>query len=97
MSMFRNLLLLIIELVVVTVEWSMSCIVRLRDYGVRVWKNNAMRKWVLEALDNSVAQFRRVVLYLEEIEMYLQCRIAYAKITKPMKYQYREISRNRIS
>lgn len=95
--MFRNLLLLIIELVVVTVEWSIGCIVHIRDYSVSVWKNNAMRKWVLETLDNSVAQFRRVVLYLEEIEMYLQCRIAYAKITKPMKYHYRQLSRNRTS
>jgi hypothetical protein len=84
-----------IELVVVLVEWVVDCILLISDYGVRVWKHNAMRKWVLATLDNAVAQFRRVVLYLEEIELYLQCRIAYAKITKPMKYQYRELSRNR--
>ncbi len=93
--MFRSFLLLIIECVVVTVEWSVGCIVLVRDYGIRVWKNNAMRKWVLETLDFSVARFRRFVSYLEEIEMHLRCRIAYAKITKPMKYQYRELSRRR--
>jgi len=93
--MFRNILLLIIEFVVVTVEWSVGCILLVRDYSVRVWKNNAMRKWVLEALDLSVSRFRRFVSYLEEIEMHLRCRIAYTKITKPMKYQYRELSRNR--
>ena len=95
--MLRNLLLLLVELMVVTVELSMGCIVLLRDYGVRVWKHNALRTWVLETLDISVARFRGVVLYLEEIEMYLQCRIAYAKITKPMKYHYRQLSRNRTS
>ena len=95
--MLRNLLLLLVELMVVTVELSMGCIVLLRDYGVRVWKHNALRTWVLETLDISVARFRGVVLYLEEIEMYLQCRIAYAKITKPMKYYYKRLSRNRIS
>lgn len=93
--MFRSFLLLIIECVVVTVEWSVGCIVLVRDYSVRVWKNNAMRKWVLDTLDLFVARFRRVVSYLEEIEMHLQCRIAYAKITKPMKYQYRQLSRGR--
>ena len=95
--MLRNLLLLLIEFMVVTVELSMGCIVLLRDYGVRVWKHNALRTWVLETLDIAVARFRGVVLYLEEIEMYLQCRIAYAKITKPMKHHYKRLSRNRIS
>ena len=95
--MFRNLLLLLIELIVVTVELSIGCIILLRDYGIRVWKNNALRTWVLETLDISVARFRRCILYLEEIEMYLQCRIAYAKITKPMKCHYRQLSRNRTS
>jgi hypothetical protein len=94
--MFRSFLLLIIELVVVVVVWSMGCMMLVRDYGVRVWKNNAMRKWVLETLDLSVARFKHFVSYLEEIEMYLQCRIAYAKITKPMKYQYRVLTRRRM-
>ena len=83
--------LLVIEGVIVIIEWSVEIIVRIKDYGVRVWKNNVMRKWVFKTLDLTLAQFRRFVSYLEEIEMHLQCRIAYTKITKPMKLHYRKL------
>jgi hypothetical protein len=89
--MFRSLLLRCIEGVIVTAEWSVANIVLIRDYGIRVWKNNVMRKWVFDILDLADARFRRFVLYLEEIETFLQSRIAYAKITKPMKLRYREL------
>ncbi len=89
--MFRSFSLLVIEGVIVIVERSVAIIVLIRDYGVRVWKNNVMRKWVFDILDIADAQFRRFVSYLEEIKAFLQCRIAYAKITKPMKLRYREL------
>jgi len=89
--MFRSFLLLVIEGVIIIVEWSVTIIVLIRDYGVRVWKNNMMRKWVFDILDLADARFRRFVSYLEEIVAFLQCRIAYAKITKPMKLRYREL------
>jgi hypothetical protein len=89
--MFRSFLLLVIEGVIVIVKWSVALIVLIRDYGIRVWKNNVMRKWVFDILDLADARFRRFVLYLEEIEEFLRCRIAYAKITKPMKLRYREL------
>jgi hypothetical protein len=93
---FRSFLLIVIEGVIVIVEWSVAGIVIVRDYGVRVWKNNVMRKWVFEIMDLADARFRRFVSYLEEIETFLQCRIVYAKITEPMKLRYRELSKKRL-
>lgn len=94
--MFRRFLLLAIEGVIVIVEWSVAGIVLVRDYGIRVWQNNVMRKWVFEIMDHVDARFHRFVAYLKEIETLLQCRIVYAKITKPMKFHYRELSRRRL-
>ncbi|MCK4924804.1 MAG: hypothetical protein KAS61_07505 [Spirochaetes bacterium] len=94
--MFRRFLLLAIEGVIVIVEWSVAGIMLVRDYGIRVWQNNVMRKWVFEIMDHVDARFHRFVAYLKEIETLLQCRIVYAKITKPMKFHYRELSRRRL-
>ena len=94
--MFRSFLLLVIDGVIVVIEWSVAGIVLVRDYGVRVWQNNVMRKWVFEIMDYVDARFHRFVAYLKEIETLLQCRIVYAKTTKPMKLRYREISRRRL-
>lgn len=94
--MFRRFLLLAIEGVIVIVEWSVAGIMLVRDYGIRVWQNNVMRKWVFEIMDQVDARFHRFVAYLKEIETLLQCRIVYAKITKPMKFHYRELSRRRL-
>jgi hypothetical protein len=66
-----------------------------KNYGVGVWKKNTMRTWVLETLDLSLALFRRVIGYLQDIEMLLQSRMAYEEITKPMKRHYRELRRKR--
>jgi hypothetical protein len=89
--MFRTFELLVIEGVITIVEWSVKIIVHIRAYGVRVWENNVMRKWFFKTLDLTLAQFSSFVSYLEEIELHLQCRIAYTKITKPMKLHYREL------
>lgn len=89
-------MLLAIEGVIVIVEWSVAGIMLVRDYGIRVWQNNVMRKWVFEIMDHVDARFHRFVAYLKEIETLLQCRIVYAKITKPMKFHYRELSRRRL-
>ena len=91
--MFRIFELLVIEGVIVIIEWRVKIIVHIRAYGVRVWENNVMRIWVFKTLDLTLAQFRRFVSYLKEIEMHLQCRIAYTKITKPMKLHYRELQK----
>ena len=89
--MFRTFELQVIEGIIVIVEWNVAIIVLIRDYGIRVWRNNVMRKWVFEILDFADTRFRRFVSYLEEIVMFLQCRIAFDKITKPMKHRYREL------
>jgi hypothetical protein len=89
--MFRTFELLVIEGVITIVEWSVKIIVYIKDYGIRAWENNAMRKWVFKTLDLTLALFKRFVSYLKEIVLHLQCRIAYAKITKPMKLHYREL------
>jgi hypothetical protein len=90
--MFKTFELLVIESNIAIVKWSVVIIVLIRAYGVRVWENNVMRKWVFKTLDLTLAQFTRFVSYLEDIEMHLQCRIAYTKITKPMKLHYRELT-----
>jgi hypothetical protein len=89
--MFRTFELLVIEGIIGIVEWIVTIIILIKDYGVRVWKNNVMRKWVFEILDLADARFRRFVSYLKKIETFLQCRIAYENITKPMKLRYREL------
>ena len=91
--MFRTFELLIIEGVITIVEWSVKIIVYIRAYGVRVWENNVMRKWVFKTLDFTLALFRRFISNLKEIKLHLQCRIAYTKITKPMKLHYRELQK----
>jgi hypothetical protein len=89
--MYRALKLLVIEGVIVIIEWGEKIILHIKDYGIRVWQNNVMRKWVFERLDFTLVQFRNFVSYLKEIELHLQYRIAYVKITKPMKLHYREL------
>jgi hypothetical protein len=89
--MLRTFELLVIKGVIRIVEWSVTIIALIRNYGVRVWENNVMRKWVFEILDLSDTRFRRFVSYLEEIVTILQCRIAYEEITKSMKLRYREL------
>ena len=89
--MFRIFELLVIEGVILITEWSVKIIVHLRAYGVRVWENNFMRKCVFKTLYFTLALFRLFIFYLKEIELHLQCRIAYVKITKPMKLHYREL------
>jgi hypothetical protein len=89
--MYRALELLVIEVFIMTIEWGVKIILQIKDYGIRVWQNNVMRKWVFEILDLTIAQFRSFVSYLKEIELHLQYRIAYVKITKPMKLHYREL------
>ena len=93
--MFSNLLIVLIDCVIALVEWSVACIRRIKEYGVRVWQNNAIRKWVFHVMDYAESRFHRYVDYLEDIETRLQCRIVYAKITKPMKQNYRALSGRR--
>jgi len=91
--MYKALELLVIEVFIMTIEWGVKIILHIKDYGICVWKHNVMRKWVFKTLDLTLAQFRRFISYLEDIEMHLRCRIAYTKITKPMKLRYRELHR----
>jgi hypothetical protein len=89
--MYRAFESFVIKVVLVIIEWSVKIIVHTKDYGVRVWENNVMRKLAFETLALTLAQFSSFVSYLKEIEMHLRCRIAYTKITKPMKLHYREL------
>jgi hypothetical protein len=93
--MFRNLLLMFVETIILLVELSVSGTMLVKDYGVRVWKNNAMRKWVFRVIDRADARFHRFIMYLEEIESRLQCRIVYANISRPMKETYRDLAGRR--
>jgi hypothetical protein len=94
--MFRKFLLLFIDCIIVLVEWVVELTLLIKDYGVRVWKNNGVRRWVFEVIDDVDDRFRSFVKYLEEIQLRLQCRIAYANIAKPMKHRYRELSGRRL-
>ena len=94
--MFSNLLIVLIDCVIVLVEWSVTCIMRVKEYGIRVWQNNAVRKWAFKVMDYAEALFYRYVDYLKDIETLLRCRIVYTKVTKPMKQYYRALTRRQI-
>jgi hypothetical protein len=90
--MFRNFLLMSVETGIVLAELSVTGITYVKDYGVRFWKNNEMRKWVFSIIDRIDARFHRFMAYLEEIEIRLHCRIVYSSITRPMKETYRQLA-----
>jgi len=93
--MMRNFLLLLIDTVIVLVEGSITGIMLVKDYGVRMWKNNVVRKWVFEIMDRADTRFREFERYLEAIETRLRCRIVYARISQPMRNYYRELTGRR--
>jgi 50S ribosomal subunit-associated GTPase HflX len=94
--MLRNTLLSFIESIVVLVAGSISAFILVKDYGIRVWRNNTMRKWVFDVIDRTNALLRGFANHLEAVETQLQCRIVYARISQPMKDHYRELTRNRM-
>jgi len=94
--MMKNLLLLLIDSVIVVVEFTVAGIIFLKDYSVKVWQNNVMRRWVLEFMDYINTVFCHFKNYLEKLETNIQYRILYEKVTKPMKDYYRELKKRRI-
>jgi hypothetical protein len=93
--MLRNGLLSLIETIMVLVAGSISVFILVKDYGVRVWQNNTMRKWVFDTIDLTNTCLRGFANHLEVVETQLQCRIVYARISQPMKDHYRELTRRR--
>lgn len=94
--MIRNFILFLIDSVIVLIDGTITGIIMLKDYSVKVWKNNAMRKWVWELMDLIDVIFHRFENYLEELKTTVQYRILYEKITQPMKDHYRELKKKRI-
>ena len=94
--MLRNGLLSLIETIMVLVAGSISVFILVKDYGVRVWQNNTMRKWVFDTIDLTNGLLRGFANHLEAVETQLQCRIVYARISQPMKGHYRELTRKRL-
>jgi hypothetical protein len=96
MNMFTNLILLLIGTVIVLVNGVIDAMVSVKSYGVRIWKNNVMRKWVLDFMDLMDVLFRRFENYLEELISIIQFRIMYEKISGPMMNYYRELKKRKI-
>ena len=94
--MIKNFLLLMIDSFVVVIDITISGIGMLKDYGVRVWKNNVMKRWVLEFMDNIGVLFRHIGNYLGELENIIQFKILYDKTTKPMKDYYKKLKKKHI-
>ncbi len=95
--MFTNFFLLLIDTVIVLVDCLIDAMVAIKSYGIRVWKNNVMRKWVLDFMDLMDILFRRFENYLEDLVSIIQFRIMYEKITGPMMDYYRELKKGRIT
>jgi hypothetical protein len=93
--MLRNVLLSFIETIMLLVAGSISLFILIKDYGIRVWRNNTMRSWVFDAIDFTNAWLRGFANHLEAVGTKLQCRIVYARISQPMKDHYRELTRIR--
>ena len=94
--MLRKALLSFIEVHMLMVAGSISLFILVKDYGIRVWRNNTMRTLVFDAIDLVNAWLRRFANHLEAVETRLQCRIVYASISQPMKIHYRDLTRKRI-
>jgi hypothetical protein len=84
-----------IEIVLLVVAGSISLFILVKNYGVQVWQNNVMRRYVFKVLDLADEQLRGFARHLETVETQLQCRIVYARISQPLKYHYRELKRRR--
>jgi len=78
--MLRNTFLSFIEMVLLVVAGSISLFILVKDYGVRVWQNNIMRRCVFRVLDLADEQLRGFARHLEAVENQLQCRIVYDRI-----------------
>jgi hypothetical protein len=89
--MVKQLLLIVIDNFLLLTDGAVATLNTIKGYGLRVWSNNAVRKWVLICIDRIVAQFRHFNIYLQEIEVNLHYRLIYAKVTAPMKERYKEL------
>jgi hypothetical protein len=94
--MLTNFILLLIGTVIMLINGLIDAMVSIKSYGVRVWKNNVMRKWVLDFMDLMDVLFRRFENYLEELVSIIQFRVMYDKITGPMMDHYRELKKRRV-
>jgi hypothetical protein len=92
----KKLLLIAIDSFLLVVDGTVVVLNVVKGYGLRVWANNAVRRWVLKNLDRIVELFRRFDVYLQKIEVVLHYRLLYANVTDPMKQRYKELRKKRL-
>jgi hypothetical protein len=89
--MVKRLLLIVIESFLLLTDGTVAVLNMIKGYGLGVWSNNTVRRFVLRCIDQVVVQFRRFGVYLQKIEDILHYRLLYATVTASMKERYKEL------
>ncbi len=89
--MMKQLLLIVIDNFLFLTDGTVAVLNMIKGYGLRVWSNSAIRRFVLRCIDFVVVQFRRFGVYLQKIEDILHYRLLYATVTASMKERYKEL------
>jgi len=92
----KRLLLIVVDSFLLVIDGTVEILNIIKGYGLRVWTNNAIRRWVLRSIDRIVELFRRFDGYLQEIEVILHYRLLYANVTASLKQRYRELRKKRL-
>ena len=93
--MMKEAILLIINLFLSVIEGITGITMLVSSYALRVWRNNALRNFVLNIIRYTDYFFSRLKNYLEEIGLVLRYRMQYEGVARELKLQYREIKKIR--
>ena len=91
--MFKKYLIIFIDILLLMINWIISAISLFIDYTVKLWRNNIMRKIVIEFMIKIIKLFHSIRNYLEYVKNNVTFRILYKKVTLPMEVHYKELKR----
>ena len=92
--MLRIAQLYMIGGVLLGVDLFAALITMITRFSVEVWRNNVMRRWVLNTLNDTARLIGWVARYLEDLQTRIQYRALYESMTRPLKSRYRKLKRN---
>jgi hypothetical protein len=95
-NVIKHLILVMIDGVILVVDGILTVILSVKEFSVEVWKNNVIRRSIVDLIDQVDVIFCRFQEYLEKLKSILQYKILYEKLTKPMKDYYRKLKKNEI-
>ncbi len=87
------MMFMVINLFLVVIDSLVGTIMLLCEYALRVWRNNALRNFVLNYIRYIEEISLRLKNYLENIKAVLNYRMQYECVTRPMRDYYRQIKK----